>query len=115
MSDIEAVEVLTQAKDRLFEYGWRKGAHYSKDNKAQMCLEEAILGVPGQYVACSWNPLMKRASDYVRVAIGWEPRKPGDLDLWEWNDGQMSAGPVFDLIDRAIEIAKEAPNPHSAA
>lgn len=105
MADIEAVEVLTQAKERLFEYGWGTGSSDHRPD-GSMCLEEACVGERGRYLSSHKGipSLFGRVERYLSSAL--DDRMP-----FCWNDDQESAGPGFDALDRAIEIAKEAPNP----
>ena len=107
MPDIEAVEVLTQAKERLFDHGWGQFNYQTPARELcgqeTYCLEEAIVGVHGVFVSAHGNVVQRRAARYVMSALG----KDADSCLFMWNDRQESAGPVFDALDRAIEIAKE--------
>jgi hypothetical protein len=125
MADIEAIEVLTQAKERLFECGWAKCSKPSRPNKPEVCLEEALLppGFAHPFVSClsrsdhahdpyrravhyvravlgSWNP-----PDYIRAATTATPLER--FNLFMWNDLQKSATPVFDVLDNAIMLAKD--------
>ena len=61
------------------------------------------MGVRGMFVNVQGNSVQRRAAQYVLSALG----KDADGCLFMWNDRQESAGPVFDALDRAIEIAKE--------
>lgn len=108
MADIEAIEVLTQAKERLFEQGWR---NFADERVAEeICLGQALAGHDGWYCMSERTDATGRSNKYLEQAIGL-PNKDASY-IWSWNDCQASAGPVFDAIYRAIEIAKEAPNPH---
>jgi len=114
MADIEAVELLTQAKERLFENGWCA----APKGQQEMCLGEALSGKRGWWGdGCESESNSQnahaRANGFLREAIGFPLPGPwAPSYVWSWNDRQKSAGPIFDAIDRAIEIAKEAPNPH---
>jgi hypothetical protein len=100
MPDIEAIEVLTQAKERLFENGWGTGGPlcYPEDSTI-ICLEESVAG-RGHYIQESCSPAVGRAGNYLREVIDTSV-------IWAWNDTQESASPVFDAIDNAIGVAKE--------
>lgn len=107
MADIEAVEMLTQAKERLFDRGWCTSIGFGGQ---EMCLGQALSG------GRSWGSgqvgsVRYRATGYLERAIGLPNTEA--MFVWSWNDRQKSAGPIFDAIDRAVEIAKDAPNPAS--
>lgn len=107
MPDIEAVEVLQQAKERLFEHGWRRGSSILHPEPG-MCLEECLVGERGRYVHVSRTPtLVQRAAQYVKQVTGTADTE----DLWEFNDAQSSASPIFDALDGAMALAKESPAP----
>lgn len=106
MSDIEAIEVLTQAKERLFECGWGSGSMGEREDVPSLCLEEALAG-KGFYIE---TEVQIRAGRYVRRGLGL-PTEGGQYNVWVWNDCNETAGPVFDAIDCAIQIAKESPTP----
>ncbi len=112
MPDIEAIEVLTQAKERIMEHGWGRGSSNTRDDfgdTESYCLEDALCRERGMFVTqrTPWEPALARAADYVRQAIGWSNR-PG-VDLYQWNDGiAESANAVFTALDDAILIAKES-------
>jgi hypothetical protein len=108
MPDLEAVELLTQAKERLFKHGW---ADYHTST-GPMCLEYAVSGEHGLYIdevqenRPDLGPVFRRIDRYLREAtgLGYNPNNC----LFEWNDCQESAGPVFNVIDVAIALAKES-------
>lgn len=111
MSDIEAVEILMQAKERLFECGWGQSTAAYRDaqgDTTSLCLEEALYK-RGYYVDClpAYSPV-RRCIRYLRAAAG---REDGDQNIWVWNDSQTTATSVFDAIDAAILLAKEASTP----
>lgn len=131
MADIEAVELLTQAKEKIMEHGWGRGVASARDmgispcpdmQPGTYCLEDALCGrdIMLQWVIrdhMDWyshmpKAVLTRAAAYLREAIGSgeEALLPSD-ELWYWNDRQKSAGPVLAAIDDAILLAKEAPNP----
>lgn len=112
MPDFEAVEVLTQAKEKILDHGW--GQNTAKWRRAHgdhesYCLEDALCGQRDSFVS-TWkylNPAVGRAADYTRSVIALSPTR----DLYEWNDARSSAGEVLDALDAAILVAKEAPTP----
>lgn len=105
MADLEAIEVLTQAKERLFECGWRTGSAYD-NNYPKMCLEEALIGRRGVFVTQETSLPVKRAAHFAIVASSDSMAQ--SMGLWYWNDRQTSADTVFSAIDDAILLAKEA-------
>ena len=108
MGDIEAVEVLTQAKERLFECGWGKYTHRSRLDKGDtqsFCLEDSLVGERGCYTHSDEKNPRDRAARYLRQTLFGSN---GQGSLWRWNDRQISAGPVLDALDAAILVAKES-------
>lgn len=111
MPDIEAVEVLQQAKERLFEHGWGIGTAWYRNwqdgDKESMCLEECLLNRRGGFLLTDTRSLpVKRAASYIASVVA-----SGYSELWMWNDQQTTASAVFDAIDQAISLAKESPAP----
>lgn len=121
MADLEAIEVLTQAKERLFEHGWvnRPFSTRSREQESMFCLEEALEGRNGCPVFVNeWSSRpVRRAAQYVQSVLGaWDypdylaeiiAKRGRSQCLFIWNDLQDSATPVFDVIDAAILLAKE--------
>lgn len=124
LPDIEAIEVLIQAKERLFEHGWGVGSWAFRETTddggggtGSLCLEEAIAG-RHCWLNFATEPAMHRAGAYVSEAVEfpscyWTPDGNVSLhELYEWNDSRArSVGEVMDALDRAIEIAKERDDP----
>ena len=105
MADLEAVELLTQAKERIFENGWGTGPEFIRDlngDHKSLCLEDALGGRRGYYLSELSPDITKRAAGYVRSAVGCR------CELYNWNDLQESAGVIFDALDAAILLAKES-------
>jgi hypothetical protein len=110
MADIEAIEVLTRAKERIMDHGWGRGNVVYRDmghrdkgeyrTPGTYCLEDALCG-RGHFLS-QFNPTEVRVSNYLRRATGYAAQ------LWKWNDQQDSPTPVLNAIDDAILIAKEA-------
>lgn len=109
MADLEVVELLTQAKERIMEHGWGVGSYGARSHRGlceNYCLEEALCG-RGKWVKLSHNPVVQRSADYIQQVT----RSP--FELWMWNDVQPSAGVVLTALDDAILLAKEASFPES--
>lgn len=105
MADLEAVELLTQAKERIMEHGWGQGPTTTRalaGDTESLCLEEALCGRRGAYVTDTQNPIIRRSAQYLQAAVIREHF------LFVWNDKQRSANAVFDALDEAILRAKEA-------
>lgn len=112
--DLEAIEVLTQAKERIFEHGWGVGTIPRRDadpeSKGTYCLEDGLCG-RGKWVNClrDGDPA-KRAAKYVNEVV----RNPHH-ELYIWNDcNARSAGEVMDALDAAILVAKDTSELHSS-
>lgn len=103
MPDIEAIEVLQQAKDRIFDHGWGRGTaewRAAEGDYESHCLEDALCGRRGAFVDDSLFLAVGRSADYLRTVLGVSRH------LWLWNDQQKSATPVLNAIDEAIMVAK---------
>src|ERR1017187_9383178 len=100
MPDYEAIEVLTQAKERIFDQGWGKGTTYTRelrDDWQSLCLEEGVCGQRGDYIPTHRECVTTRAGRYLKDVLHLSDK----AELFLWNDRQESAGPVFDAIDDA--------------
>ena len=114
MPDIEAVEVLTTAKNLIMEHGWGRGV--AENRTAGMpndgmdewrgpdgsyCLEDGLCG-RRNFVWYGGKDAWSRAALYLKDVVGWKG------SLFTWNDKQTSASPIFAALDDAILLAKEA-------
>lgn len=112
MPDFEAVEVLTQAKERIMEHGWGTGSTDARalhGDESSYCLEDALCGRDMYLKHLTDQGVWGRVDRYMRKALGgWTPSR----DLYEWNDSHAkSADEVLDALDAAMLVAKEAPTP----